>query len=72
MYIDFLCIIFPRCGLLSQALYAEQFFVYFAVLIASSINMSAYFRMLASLASSETAAQALAGPSTGIMMLFGG
>jgi hypothetical protein len=49
---------------------ASAFFIFWIIMICSGLAMSVFFRMLAYVSPNEEIAQALAGPSTGIFMLF--
>ena len=51
---------------------AANYFTFFAISIVASFNMAVWFRFLASAATNESAAQSIAGPSTGIFMILGG
>jgi len=50
----------------------EAFFTFYGVLLSQSINMSIFFRLLTSLFTNASAAQAIAGPTVSTLMLLGG
>jgi len=51
---------------------AGRYFLFLAIILCVNLAVSVYFRSLAFLASSQEQAESLAGPSTGVFMLFGG
>jgi ABC-type multidrug transport system ATPase subunit len=51
---------------------AGSFFASFIVLFCTSVALGSYFRFLAVLGGNESTANAMAGPSTGIMLIFSG
>ena len=51
---------------------AGRYFTHFAVVFTQSFNMSVWFRFLSAIGKDEAQAQSMAGPSTGIFMVFGG
>jgi ABC-type multidrug transport system ATPase subunit len=51
---------------------AGNFFIFYCIIILTCFMMSIWFRMLSALARDEPSAHAIAGPSTGIFIMFGG
>jgi ABC-type multidrug transport system ATPase subunit/ABC-type multidrug transport system permease subunit len=51
---------------------AAEFILYAIILICTSLLLSMWFRFLAAVGGNEAAAQSMAGPSTGVMMVFAG
>jgi ABC-type multidrug transport system ATPase subunit len=51
---------------------ASHFFVFYAVTLMTMVFMTVWMRLLSSLARDEGAANAIAGPSTGMFNMFGG
>lgn len=73
-------IFFVESALLSIVIYfmsncvrdAGHFFIFYAIVILTCFLMSIWFRMLSAIARDEPSAHAIAGPSTGIFIMFGG
>jgi ABC-type multidrug transport system ATPase subunit len=51
---------------------AGAFFIFYCIIVLTCFMMSVWFRMLSALVRDEPSAQAIAGPSSGIFIIFGG